>query len=272
VDAFLRIANAYDRFEMPDKAVDAYKKAIELDPAYFEAREELGLFYYYRGRYPEAAEEFHKAIDTAPGIVDAHTSLGGVLCDLGRYEEAEQALQESLNIRETAAALNDLGAIRVYQRRDAEAVDFYNRAIKIDPSNYLYLLNLGDSKWRLGRYRDAQTAYRKAMELSVSELNENPRLGRTRAFVAYFAARLGDQRRAEDEIDQALLFSPGDNKIKRRAVLTYEALHERERSLAVLRTTTPEMLRELNSQPDLADLREDPRFQELVATTEGGGK
>lgn len=272
VDAFLRIANAYDRFEMPDKAVDAYKKAIELDPAYFEAREELGLFYYYRGRYPEAAEEFHKAIDTAPGIVDAHTSLGGVLCDLGRYEEAEQALQESLNIRETAAALNDLGAIRVYQRRDAEAVDFYNRAIKIDPSNYLYLLNLGDSNWRLGRHRDAQTAYRKAMELSVSELNENPRLGRTRAFVAYFAARLGDRRRAEDEIDQALLFSPGDNKIKRRAVLTYEALHERERSLAVLRTTTPEMLRELNSQPDLADLREDPRFQELVATTEGGGK
>jgi eukaryotic-like serine/threonine-protein kinase len=272
VEAFLRIANAYDRFEMPEKAVDAYKKAIELDPAYFEAREELGLFYYYRGRYPEAADAFQKAIETAPGIVDAHTSLGGVLCDLGRYEEAEQALQESLNIRETGSALNDLGAIRVYQRRDAEAVDYFNRAIIIDPSNYLYLLNLGDSNLRLGRHRDAHVAYRKAMELATSELNDNPRLGRTRAFVAYFAARLGDRKRAEDEIDQALLFSPGDNKIKRRAVLTYEALHERERSLAVLRTTTPEMLRELNNQPDLADLRQDPRFQQLVATTETGGK
>lgn len=272
VEAFLRIANAYDKFEMPEKAVDAYKKAIELDPAYFEAREELGLFYFYRGRYPEAVEEFQKAIETAPGVVDAHTSLGSVLCDLGRYEEAEHALQESLNIRETPAALNDFGAIRVYQRRDAEAVDYFNRAIKLDPSEYLYLLNLGDSNWRLGRRGDAHAAYRKAMELALSELNDNPRLGRTRAFVAYFAARLGDRKRAEDEIDQALLFSPGDNNIKRRAVLTYEALHERDRSLAVLRTTTPEMLRELNSQPDLADLRQDPRFQQLVATTETGGK
>jgi tetratricopeptide (TPR) repeat protein len=272
VEAFLRIASAYDKFEMPDKAIEAYKKAIELDSGYFEPYEELGLFYYYRGRYPEAAEQFQKAIERAPGVVDAHTSLGGVLCDLGRYAEAEQALLASLNIRETAAALNDLGATRVYQRRDKEAVEYFKRAIAIDPSEYLYLLNLGDSDWRLQRRRDAESAYRKAMELALAELKENPRLGRPRAFVAYFAARLGDRKRAEDEIGQALRSSPGDNKIKRRAVLTYEALHDRERALAVLKTTTPEMLRELGSQPDLADFRQDPRFQQLVTTTENGGK
>jgi hypothetical protein len=110
------------------------------------------------------------------------------------------------------------------------------------------------------------------MDLALAELKENPRLGRSRAFVAYFSARLGDRKRAEDEIDQALRLSPGDNKVKRRAVLTYEALHERERALAVLMTTTPEMLRELGSQPDLAGLRQDPRFQQLVTTTENGGR
>jgi tetratricopeptide (TPR) repeat protein len=272
VEAFLRIAIAYDKFEMPEKATEAYRKAIDLDPGYFEPYEELGLFFYYRGRYPEAAEQFQKAIERAPGVVDAHTSLGGVLCDLGRYEEAEDALLASLRIRETAAALNDLGATRVYQRRDTEAVEYFNRAIAIDPSEYLYLLNLGDSDWRLRRYSEAKSAYRKAMDLALAELKENPRLGRSRAFVAYFSARLGDRKRAEDEIDQALRLSPGDNKVKRRAVLTYEALHERERALAVLMTTTPEMLRELGSQPDLAGLRQDPRFQQLVTTTENGGR
>src|SRR6266566_561717 len=133
VDAFLRIASAYDKFEMPDKAIEAYKKAIELDSGYFESYEELGLFYYYRGRYPEAAEQFREAIEKAPGVVDAHTSLGGVLCDLGRYAEAEQALLASLKIRETAAALNDLGATWVYQRRDADAVGYFKRAAVIDP-------------------------------------------------------------------------------------------------------------------------------------------
>jgi serine/threonine protein kinase/tetratricopeptide (TPR) repeat protein len=272
VDAFLRIASAYDKFEMPDKAIEAYKKAIELDPGYFEPYEELGLLYYYRGRYPEAAEQFHKAIEKAPGVVDAHTSLGGVLCDLGRYDEAEQALLASLKIRETAPALNDLGAMRVYQRRDADAVEYFKRAIVIDPSEYLYLLNLGDSEWRLRDLRDAKAAYRKAIDLALAELKENPRLGRSRAFVAYFAARLGDRKRAEDEIGQALQLSPGDNKVKRRAVLTYEALGERERSLAVLQTATPEMIHELDRQPDLADFRQDPRFQQLVGQTENGGK
>jgi Flp pilus assembly protein TadD len=110
------------------------------------------------------------------------------------------------------------------------------------------------------------------MDLALEELKENPRLGRTRAFVAYFAARIGDRKRAEEEIGQALQLSPGDNKVKRRAVLTYETLHEREHALAVLETATSEMLHELDRQPDLADFRQDPRFQQLVNKIKSGGK
>jgi serine/threonine protein kinase/tetratricopeptide (TPR) repeat protein len=272
VGAYLRTARAYDKSDMPGKAIEAYKHAIELDPGYFEPYEELGLFYYYRGRYPEAAEQFKKAIERAPGMADAYTSLGAVLGDLGRYAEGEQALLASLKIKEAPAALNDLGAMRVYQRRDADAVPYFNRAIALDPSEYLYLLNLGDSAWRLRRFGDANAAYRKAMDLALEELKGNPRLGRTRAFVAYFAARLGDKNRAEQEIGQALQLSPGDNKVKRRAVLTYETLHEREHALAVLETATAEMLHELDRQPDLADFRQDPRFQQLVNKIKSGGK
>jgi tetratricopeptide (TPR) repeat protein len=272
VGAYLRTASAYDKSDMPGKAIEAYKQAIELDPGYFEPYEELGLFYYYRGRYPEAAEQFKKAIERAPGVADAHTSLGAVLGDLGRYAEGEQALLASLHIKEAPAALNDLGAMRVYQRRDADAVPYFNRAIALDPSEYLYLLNLGDSAWRLHRFGDAKAAYLKAMDLALEELKENPRLGRTRAFVAYFAARVGDRKRAEEEIGQALQLSPGDNKVKRRAVLTYETLHEREHALAVLETATSEMLHELDRQPDLADFRQDPRFQQLVNKIKSGGK
>ncbi len=272
VGAYLRTASAYDKSDMPGKAIEAYKQAIDLDPKYFEPYEELGLFYYYRGRYPEAAEQFKKAIDRAPGVADAYTSLGAVLGDLGRYAEGEQALLASLNIKEAPAALNDLGAMRVYQRRDADAVPYFTRAVALDPSEYLYLLNLGDSYWRLNRFGDANAAYRKAMDLALEELKENPRLGRTRAFVGYFAARVGDSKRAEEEIGQALRLSPGDNKVKRRAVLTYETLHEREQALAVLETATSEMLHELNRQPDLADFRQDPRFQQLVNKIKSGGK
>jgi serine/threonine protein kinase/tetratricopeptide (TPR) repeat protein len=272
IDAFLRIANVYDRSDMPTRAVEAYQAAIALDPGYFEAYEELGIFFFYRGRYLEAIEQFQKATEKAPGVVDAHTSLGSVLCDLGRYDEAEQALRASLQLKETAPALNDLGALRVYQHRDAEAVEYFHRAIAIDPNENLYLLNLGDAEHRLRHYNNARTSYRRALELALIDLKGNPGLSRTRAFVAYFAARLGDKKRAEDEIMQALQLSPGDNKIVRRAVLTYEALGQRNRALAVLERATPELLRELDRQPDLADFRQDPRFQQLVSKNMNGGK
>src|SRR5439155_1143883 len=164
-------------------------------------------------------------------------------------------------------ALNNLGAIRAYQRRDLEAVAYYTGAVAINSHEYVYLLNLGDSYRRLHRLADAKTIYREGMNQALAELKENPRLGYPRAFVAYFAARLGDRERAEDEITQALQLAPGDNKVIRRAVLTYEALAERDRAFAALNGATPPLLRELDRQPDLAGFREDLRFQELVNQT-----
>lgn len=40
--------------------------------------------------------------------------------------------------------------------------------------------------------------------------------------MVYIAARVGDRRRAEDEIAQALRMSPGETKVIRNVVLTYE--------------------------------------------------
>jgi hypothetical protein len=90
--------------------------------------------------------------------------------------------------------------------------------------------------------------------------------------VAYIAARFGDRKRAEDEIAQALQLSPGETKVIRSAVLTYEALGQRDRAIQVLNTATPDLLRELDRQPDVADFSRDSRFRQLVARNSNGGK
>jgi len=154
-----------------------------------------------------------ETIDRAPGMYDAYTNLAAALDNMGMDAEAEQALLKSLELRETARALNSMGAVRAFQKRDAEAIGFYTRAVKLNPRVYVYLLNLGDSNRRLGRLQEAQTAYGQAMDLALAELQENPRRGYTRAFVGYFAARLGDHKRAEDEIGQSLQLSPTDNEV-----------------------------------------------------------
>jgi serine/threonine protein kinase/Flp pilus assembly protein TadD len=268
-DAFLRSASVYYSLDMSDKAIADYRKAIELEPDYYKPYHKLGSFYYYRGRYLEAAEQFQKTIDRAPGLFDAYTDLGGALSDLGRNQEAEQALLTSLKLHETARAWNGLGAIRAYQERDADAVKYYTRAVTMDSGHYVDWINLGDSNRRLGHLADAKVAYRKGLNLALIELRGDPRLGLTRAYVAYLAARLGDAKRGQDEISQALELLPGDTKVIRNAVLTYEALGEREQAIKVLGLATPEVLEELNRQPDLADFRQDIRFIRVVAQIEG---
>ncbi len=121
----------------------------------------------------------------------------------------------------------------------------------------------------VGPSRDAKLAYRKGLDLALIELRGNPRLGLTRGYVAYLAARLGDLKRAKDEISQALELSPGDTDVILDAVLTYDTLGERDQAIKVLGLATPEVIEELKRQPDLADFRHDIRFIQVVREMEG---
>jgi serine/threonine protein kinase/tetratricopeptide (TPR) repeat protein len=270
-DAFVRIAGVYDKLNMPEKALEAYQTAIEIDPTYYEPYEYLGVFYYRRGQYTEAAEQFKKVTELAPGMYRAYSNLAGALENLDRYAEAEQALRASLKIQETAAGLNNMGTILASQKRDAEAVPYYERSVALNPKDYVHLLNLADSNRRLGHVRTAQAEYKNGLALALSELSEDPRRPDVRAFVAYFAVRLGRRRRAEDEIKQALRLSPNDSQVVQMAVLTYEALGLRSLALVTLSGATPQLLSELDREPDLADFSHDPRFKQLVDGKIKGG-
>ena len=136
--ALLRMASVYDATDNPDKAIATYQEAIDLDPAYYEPHHALGIFYYYRGLYPQAAEQFQKSIDLAPGRAGEYTNLGAVLDDLGQDAAAERALTMSLQLKETANALNSMGAMRAYQKRDQDAIGYYQRAVAADPQTYQY--------------------------------------------------------------------------------------------------------------------------------------
>ena len=272
IEALLGIASVYFETSMPDKAIETYRQAIALDPGYYRSHEQLGAFYYFHGEYPSAVEQFQEAISRAPGRFVAYSNLGATLMDLGRYAESEEALKQSLKLRETAPALNNLGAVRAYQRRDAEAVGYYERAVAMDANDYVNIENLGDSYRRLGRLTSATAAYRRAMDLALRDLADNPSLGYPRAFVAYCAARIGDSGRAESEISQALKSSPGDKGVIRNAVLTYEVLGQRDKAMVLLGRAPRELLHELQRHPDLAEFCQDPRFQQLVVKIVEGGK
>jgi len=270
IEGLIGIAGMYDMLNKPEKAVGTYKAAIDLDPTYYEPYEYLGSFYYNHGDYTQAAENFKKVTELVPGMYVAYTNLAGALQYLDRYAEAEQVLNAALKIQQTAAGLNNMGALLVFEKRDADAVPYFERAVAKNPRNYVRLLNLADCHRRLGQAKKAATEYREALDLARLDVRENPRKADSRAYAAYFAARLGQRERARDEIEQALRLSPSDGRVLLMAALTYEVLEKRDLALAALGGATPQQLHELEHEPDLADFTRDSRFKLRDKNLKGG--
>jgi tetratricopeptide (TPR) repeat protein len=125
-------------------------------------------------------------------------------------------------------------------------------------------LNLGDTYRRLGRDRESRDAYQRGRALAQQEVAVNPRTPLSRSYLALFWARLGDPGQARYEIAQALSISPENTRTMRLAAITYELLQQRDKTLEVLRNAPPDLLNELNREPDLRELQQDSRFVELL--------
>ena len=57
---------------------------------------------------------------------------------------------------------------------------------------------------------------------------------------------------------------PENPAVMREAAIAYEFLKQREKSLELLRNAPVQLLQELNHQPDVKDLQQDPRFQQWL--------
>ncbi|HEU5415718.1 MAG TPA: hypothetical protein VFW31_18270, partial [Candidatus Angelobacter sp.] len=156
-----------------------------------------------------------------------------------------------------------------YLGRDQEAADYYRRAVQLSP-NYRYWLNLADSERRLHHAAAARSAYQNGEHLAIRELQTQPQLAETRSYVAHFEARLGEKR-AQEEVAQALHAAPADSQVIRNAVLTYNALGQRDRALSALERATLPVLLDVERHPDLADFCQNSRFKEVKARKQEGG-
>lgn len=72
------LGNAYVKSGQWDKAVIAYKKAIELDPNYQTAYANLGVVYYQQGKFDLAVSQYQKAIELDPDDIEVAYNLGAL--------------------------------------------------------------------------------------------------------------------------------------------------------------------------------------------------
>jgi len=116
------------------KAIQAYRKVIELDPGYAEAYNNLGIIYQETGDSDRALSAYQKAIETNPRYEKAFNNLGVLLYLKGRYEESMQGFQKALTINTDNIETHiNLGTLFKKQGRVDQAIASYHRALAINP-------------------------------------------------------------------------------------------------------------------------------------------
>jgi serine/threonine protein kinase/Flp pilus assembly protein TadD len=257
----------YDVEGVDSKALEYFHKAIALDPAYFRPYQFLGGFYNARAQYAEAEGQYRKEVAFALNDLDGLSDLASVLTEQGKYAEAEEIFRKALTIKATPASLNDLGATLAFMGRDAEALPYYRQAAALEASNYSYWINIGDAERRLGRSDAAKLAYRKGLALTSAHLETNPNSYQVRAYTAYIQARVGQKENARSGIAQAMQSPDKDKQILLCAILTYEAMEDREQALKLIGQISPAMKITIEHHPDLADLRRDLRYIQVTGNS-----
>jgi len=292
VPAMLKLAELCRSERRDDESQQWLERAIAAAPNAAEPIHTLGLLKLNQKQYAEGISFLARAAALEPNNVRYSYVYAVALNASGHVDEAIATLQQAHQRR--PADRQVLVGLIAFERDTANlpaAISYAQQLVNLapndvsanaalselrvanDPKTYQYWVVVGDAQRNRGRLGDATGAYRKGLDMALADLAGNPRHGSPHVYVAYFAARLGDKATAEQEIQQAMEWSPGDDKVLRRAVLTYEALGERDRAIDVLNGAAPQLLNDLDRQPDLADFRQDARFQQLIAKNQkAGGK
>jgi len=115
--------------EMVKKAAE---RAVELDPAFSDARVTLGELRLCSWDFRAAEDESRRAVALNPNDANAHEILGNVLMDIGRLDEG---LRESQIAQELDPNQDHL-SMALYFRRDYDrAIPLLLTMIKADPDN-----------------------------------------------------------------------------------------------------------------------------------------
>jgi len=153
------INRARERFALQDYygAVHLLQEIVESGRSFADCYHLLGLSYAMLGQPQRALEHFGQALELNPRYIEAHIHRGILLNDLGRTEEATDAFRHAAahNLRQesgfpthVAASLANHHALLASAYAEsgafADAIEQYRRAVELGP-------NFADIRYKLAR-------------------------------------------------------------------------------------------------------------------------
>ncbi len=147
-------------------ALPYYEEATKINPAYAQARSNLGIALFKLGKVEEAMKCYREALRLSPDYSEAHYNLGVALFSLGRLEEAISSYRDALQANpDNANASYNLAIALATAGRTREAVEQYQETLRINPDSAEANNNLGILLFNGGRFSEAAAHFSEAVRL-----------------------------------------------------------------------------------------------------------
>lgn len=265
--AYAGMANAYailnfytgaQRTSSIDRARNAARRALELDPSLVEAlATDAYIKFYYEWDWPGAETAFRRAISLDPDYATARQWYAEYLFYMGRFQEAMLQINRAHELDPQSVVISlQLASPHLYAREYVQAIDKIQEALRLDPDFPLALYMLGTCYEQLGRFEEAVVEYRKIADT---------KLGLTGLGYAY--GKSGRLQEAREVLRQLLRDAEEDDLSAYHVARVYAGLGENKetfRWLTKAHAARDERLVMLRVDPKLDTLRSNPLFRDFL--------
>lgn len=257
-------------------AQEMFRRAIEADPDYAsgwvgaaEAAALIKMFYPARERELEEADKASReALRLAPDLAEAHAARALTLFLMRCPDDAEEEFQKALALNPRLFQARYFHGRACFQAgRLEEAASEFQEAASIK-EDYQAAFFAAQASEALGDEEEAQVRLAEALRVVEKHMELNPDDPRAATIRAVALRRLG---RTEDGLrwaERALEIDPEDAGVRYNVACLYSLAGKVDEAIGLLEEAFARGFRNkewFEKDPDLAPIRDDPRFQELLA-------
>ncbi len=149
-------------------AVQAWEKAVEINPTMVKAYNYLGRAYYTQGMIEGAIEAYKKAVELDPANPQSYINLGIAYRYDEEYEATITELNKAIELNPlSAVAYDEIGMALLKMEKNDEAIAAFKNAAAIDPEFPQPHNNLGVTYMMTGKSKEADAEFKLYQELIV---------------------------------------------------------------------------------------------------------
>ena len=267
-DPYLELGRTYWNANQPVQAEALFRSAIDVERGNWSVYSTFASFLYDQNRFSEALEFDELVARLTPDNSRAQNNVGLSYWVLGDLVRAEEAFSHSINIEPNHMAYTNLGEIAYYQAEFERAVEMQTRAVELAPDDHRNWGRLAESNRFIDGAEDSVSAsYQQAINLAERQLTIDPSDWETVGLLGLYYAYSDRLPEARIQIDTMLELNTTNGSVYYFAALFRLFEGDLEATYTHMETAIelgfPRAL--IANDPDLAALRGDGRYEEIVA-------